>query len=187
MPNRSHFVPTQPPAALVSRGTGRLPCPARQQRSADCLCLFRECEPGRRSALQPHLTLKPRILQRAFGHEQQAIGLERLFDEIIGAAFDRGCRGFDVAMTRNHDDREFGMLLLEAVEQLQTIKPAAFEPNIEENEIRPARHHGGKRLVAVAGHAAAMALVLQNAGDQLADIRLIVDDQDIGCHRVRNN
>jgi hypothetical protein len=32
-----------------------------------------------------------------------------------------------------------------------------------------------------------MALVLQNAGDQLADIRLIVDDQDIGCHRVRDN
>jgi hypothetical protein len=33
--------------------------------------------------------------------------------------------------------------------------------------------------------AGAMALVLQNARDQLADIRLIVDDQDIGCHRVR--
>jgi hypothetical protein len=32
-----------------------------------------------------------------------------------------------------------------------------------------------------------MALVLQNADDQLADIRPIVDDQDIGCHRVRNN
>jgi len=30
-----------------------------------------------------------------------------------------------------------------------------------------------------------MALVLQDARDQLADIRLIVDDQDIGCHRVR--
>ena len=88
--------------------------------------------------------------KRAFGHEQQAIGLERLFDEIMGAAFDRGYRGFDIAVTRNHDDRQFGMLLLEAVERLQTIKPAAFEPNIEENEIRPARHHGGKRLVAVA-------------------------------------
>jgi hypothetical protein len=131
--------------------------------------------------------LRHEFSKRAFGHEQQAIGLEWLFDEIIGAALDHGHRGFDIAMTRNHDDREFGMLLLEAVEQLQTIKPAAFEPNIEENEIRPARHHGGKRLVAVAGHAAAMALVLQNAGDQLADIRLIVDDQDIGCHRVRNN
>jgi len=30
------------PAALVSRGTGRLLCRARQQRPADCLCLFRE-------------------------------------------------------------------------------------------------------------------------------------------------
>jgi hypothetical protein len=59
---------------------------------------------------------------------------------------------------------------------------AALEPNIEEHQIGPARHYGGKRLVAVAGRAGAMALVLKNARDQLADIRLIVDDQDIGCH-----
>ena len=32
------------------------------------------------------------------------------------------------------------------------------------------------------GRAGAVALVLQDAGDQLADIRLIVDDQDVGCH-----
>src|SRR3974390_2973055 len=75
----------------------------------------------------PHLTLKPRILKRAFGDQQQTIGLERLFDEIIGAALDRGHRGFDIAMARNHDDRQFGMLLPEAVEQLQTIKHAALQ------------------------------------------------------------
>src|ERR1700746_2581625 len=76
------------------------------------------------------------------------------------------------------------MLLLEAVEQLQTVKPATLEPNIEENQIGPTGTHGGKRLVAVAGRAGAMTLVLQNACDQLADIRLIVNDQDIGCHAV---
>ena len=41
----------------------------------------------------PHFALEPRILQRALGDQQQAIGFERLFDEIIGAAFDRGYRG----------------------------------------------------------------------------------------------
>src|SRR6516164_9104778 len=144
---------------------------------------------GERSELLelPHLALKPRILECAFGDQQQTIGLERLFDEIIGAALDRGHRGFDIAMARNHDDRQFGMLLLEAVEQLQAIKPAALQPNIEENEIGPARNYGGKRLVAVAGRAGAMALVLQNARDQLADICLIVDDQDIGCHAVTSS
>src|SRR5690242_12544193 len=76
------------------------------------------------------------------------------------------------------------MLLLEAVKQLQTIKPAALQPNVEENEIRPPRNHRGKRLVAVASRAGAMALVLQNARNQFADVRLIVDDQDVGCHAV---
>src|SRR5215469_16601072 len=141
---------------------------------------------GERSELLelPHLALKPGILERAFGDEQQAIGLERLFNEIIGAALDRRHRSFDIAVARNHHDRQFRMLLLEAVEQLQTVKPAALEPNIEENEIGSARDHSGERLVAVAGGAGAMALVLQNARDQLAYIRLIVDDQDIGCHAL---
>src|SRR6516225_5073249 len=99
---------------------------------------------GERSELLelPHLALKPRILECAFGDQQQTIGLERLFDEIIGAALDRGHRGFDIAMARNHDDRQFRMLLLETVEQLQAIKPAALQPNIEENEIGPARNYG---------------------------------------------
>src|SRR5262249_31314411 len=81
----------------------------------------------------PGLALKSGILERAFGDQQQTIGLEGLFNEIIGAALDRGHRGFDIAMARNHDDWQFRMLLLEAVEQLQAIKPAALEPNIEEN------------------------------------------------------
>src|SRR5262249_40059956 len=34
----------------------------------------------------PDLALKARILERAFGDQQQAISLEWLFDEIIGAA-----------------------------------------------------------------------------------------------------
>src|SRR5215470_2353822 len=122
---------------------------------------------GERSELLelPDLALNPGILERAFGDQQQTIGLEGLFNEIIGAALDRGHRGFDIAMARNHDDWQFRMLLLEAVEQLQAIKPAALEPNIEENEIRPARNDCGERLITVAGRAGAVALILQNARD----------------------
>ena len=129
-----------------------------------------------------HLALESRVLQRPVGDQQQPVGLERLLDEVVGAALDRGDRGFDIAVTGNHHDRQFGMLLLEAVEQLQAVEPAALQPDVEEDQIGPARDDGAERLVAVARGAGAVALVLQDARDQIADIRFVVDDQDIGCH-----
>ena len=129
-----------------------------------------------------HLALEPRVLQRPLGDQQQPVGLERLFDEVVGAALDRGDRGLDVAVAGDHHDRQFGMLLLERIEQLQAVEPAALQPDVEEHEVGPARDHGGQRVVAVARGARAVAFVLQDAGDQLADIGFVVDDEDVGCH-----
>src|SRR5215469_6611343 len=81
---------------------------------------------------------EPRIFQGAFRHQQQAVGFERFFDKVVGAAFDGGNSRLDIAMTGDHHDRQFGMLLLEAIEQLKTVELAALQPNVEENEIGPA-------------------------------------------------
>ena len=129
-----------------------------------------------------HLALEPRVLQRPLGDQQQPVGLERLFDEVIGAAFDGGDRGFDIAVAGNHHDRQFGMLELERVEQLQAVEPAALQPDVEEHQIGPARHHGAERFVAVARGARHVAFVLQDARDQFANIGFVVDDEDIGRH-----
>ena len=129
-----------------------------------------------------HLALEPRILQGAFGNEQQPVGLERLFDEIVGATLDRRHCGLDIAVARDHYHRQLGMVLLERVEQLQAVEAAALQPNVEENEIGPARNHRAERLVGIGGRARTVAFVLQNAGDQLADIRFIVHNEDIGWH-----
>ena len=89
----------------------------------------------------PHLAFEPRVLQRAFGDEQQPVGLERLFDEVVGAALDRRHRGLDIAVAGDHHDRQLGMVLLERVEQLQAVEAAALQPDVEEDEIGPARDH----------------------------------------------
>ena len=125
------------------------------------------------------LALEPRGLQRALGHQHQPVGLERLLDEVVGAALDGGDRGFDVAVAGDHHHRQFGVLLLDGVEQLQAVELGALQPDVEEDEVRPARHDGGQRLVAVARGARLVALVLQDAGDQVADIGFVVDDQNI--------
>ncbi len=57
-----------------------------------------------------------------------------------------------------------------------------LQPDVEEYQVRAARYDGGERVVAVARGACAIALVLQNTGDQIADIGLIVDDQNFTGH-----
>jgi hypothetical protein len=145
--------------------------------------------PGHQSAeLSASLAcvFEPRIFQGAFRHQHQAVGFEWFLDKVEGAAFDGGDRRLDIAMTGDHHDRQFGMLLLEAIEQLKTIEPAALQPNVEENEIGPARNDSGQRFVAVARRARIVSFVLQDARDQFTDIRFVVNDQDVGCHGVRN-
>ena len=127
-----------------------------------------------------HLALEPRVLQGPFGDQQQPVGLERLLDKVISAALDGGDGGFDVAVSGNHHDRQFGMLELERIEELQAVETAALQPNIEEHEIRTPRRHGGERVVAVVRGARRVALILQDARDQLADVHFVIDDEDIG-------
>ena len=130
----------------------------------------------------PDLALQSRGLQRAVGDQDQPVGLERLLDEVVGALLDRGDRGFDVAVAGDHHHRHFGMVHLDDVEQLQTVELRALQPDVEEHHARPARRNLGDRRIAVARGTRAKALVLENAGDQLADVGFVVDDQDIVGH-----
>jgi hypothetical protein len=54
------------------------------------------------------LDLAPHLLgfQRAGRNQHQPVGLERLFDEIIGAALDGRHGGFDVAVAGDHHHRQ---------------------------------------------------------------------------------
>ena len=132
------------------------------------------------------LALEPRGLERALGDQHQPVGLERLLDEVVGAALDRRDRGLDVAVAGDHHDRQFGMLLLDRVEQLQPVEPAALQPDVEEDQVGPARRDRAERVVAVARRARGVALVLQDAGDQLADVGFVVDDENVGRHDYRS-
>ena len=115
------------------------------RRAADQVAAF-----GASCLSSPHLALEPRVLQRPLRDEHQPVGLERLLDEVVGAALDRRDRGLDVAVTGDHHDRQLGMILLDRVEELQPVETAALQPDVEEDEVRPARRHCCERLVAVA-------------------------------------
>jgi hypothetical protein len=93
---------------------------------------------GRRELFQfPHLAFQPRGFQCPRRDQDQAVGLEGLFDEIIGAALDRRDRGFDVAMARDHHHRQVRMILFHRLEQLQPVELGALQPDIEKHQVRP--------------------------------------------------
>ena len=129
-----------------------------------------------------HLALQLGGLERAQRDEQQPVGLERLLDVVVGAALDGGDRGLDVAVAGDDDDRQVGVRLLDDVEHLQAVEAAALQPDVQDDELRAPLLHRLQRLIRIAGKTRAVAVVLQEPGDHLPDVRLVVDDQDVGCH-----
>src|ERR1700719_430466 len=91
-----------PPCASSSAPTLRLavPLPPSTPKNSGsiCSCVIAAAllsTEGAKLLELPHLALKARILERPFGHQQQAVDMERLFDEVICAALVCGHRGFD--------------------------------------------------------------------------------------------
>ena len=71
------------------------------------------------SILRPRLHLLQ--LQGAFRGQYQAVSSERFFDKVVGAAFYGGDSSLFIAVTGDHYDRQFGMLLFKAIQQLKAI------------------------------------------------------------------
>ena len=85
------------------------------------------------------LAFEPRVFQRPFGDQHQPVGLERLFDEIIGADFDRRDGGFNIAVAGDHDDGQAWMRRLHQLQELQAVEMRALQPNVEKHEVRAPR------------------------------------------------
>src|SRR3546814_5930896 len=63
-------------------------------------------------------------------------------------------------------------------EDLHAVERRVLQPDIEHHEARPALAQQFQRAVAVAGIAGLIALILQDTGDQHADVGFVVDDED---------
>src|ERR671913_81871 len=142
-------------------------------------------DPARLDGARPQildLALEARRLESAFGDEHEAVGLEGLLDEVVGPGLDGRDCGLDVSVARDDHHRQLRVLLLDDVEHLQPVEPAPLEPDVEEDQVRPPCLDRRKRLVGAAGGSRAVALVLEDSGDEFADVRLVVDNQNVGAH-----
>ena len=76
------------------------------------------------------------------------------------------------------------MLFLDDVEDLEPIEPAALDPDVQEHELRTASLDRRERFLGCPGGPAAVSLVVEDAGNQFADVGLVVNNQDVGTHRA---
>ena len=114
--------------------------------------------------------------------QQQPVGVEGLFDIFIGAALDGGDRRFNVAVARNDDNGHVLMLLLDGLQEIEPVEFGTLQPDIENDQRRAALIDFSQRGVAVMGKAGFVALVLQNASDQFADVGLVINYQNVSSH-----
>ncbi len=128
------------------------------------------------------LAAKLRRLQRALGDEDQPVRLERLFDEIVCATPDGRDRRLDGSVAGDHHDGQVRMQLLDLVQKCQPVQARSLQPDVEEDETRHPVGDRSQSAVGVVGRARLVAFVVEDAGDQFANVLLIVNDQNVRRH-----
>ncbi len=74
------------------------------------------------------------------------------------------------------------MLLLDLIKQLQAVHATALQPDVEEDHVRPTARDRRQRGIAVTRRPRLVTFVLENTGDEVANIGLVIDDQNIIRH-----
>src|SRR5690606_24942200 len=123
-------------------------------------------------------------LDRPGDDQQQPIRLERLLDEVVGALLDGGDSCLDGSVTADHHHRHQWMLLLEHTKQLEPVQLALLKPYVQDDQARLPRAHRFERFLAVLGGASLVPLVAEDAGDEHADIRLVIDYENVTRHQT---
>jgi hypothetical protein len=77
--------------------------------------------PGKLPSQQLHLGLQARSFERFLDHHGEVIRVERLGNEIVGAALDRLDGALDGAVGRDDDDRKRGIFLLDFAQRFDAV------------------------------------------------------------------
>ena len=128
------------------------------------------------------LTLQRGRFQRPANEVQQAVGFKGLLDEVIGAAPDRCDRCLDIAVSADDDDRDKRIDRLHEFENRQAVHVAALQPHIQNDQSWRTHSDFFQGLFGCRCGSHRIVFILKHTRDQIADVRLIVYDKNIGAH-----
>src|SRR5439155_972923 len=136
---------------------------------------------GMHLRLEAHvLALQVHVLKRVAKREQDAIGVQRFLEKIVGAelrGFDGGLNG---AVTGDHDHLGVGIELAQLAQRLETVHPLHF--HVQEHEVRPKLAVQPQRLATRRARLHLDRFVLEHLFQRLADALLVIDDEDAAAH-----
>ncbi len=109
---------------------------------------------------------------------RRSLDLDRLGDEVEGAELERAHRGLDVAVGGDHGHRYGRRVALHPLHQLETV--AVGQAHVREAQVvadLQQLRRASARSAVVSGR---VSMPFEGHGQQLADIGLVVDDEDGG-------
>ena len=120
------------------------------------------------------LAAQSRVIDRPSHGKKNFVGLQWLFDEIVGADLGALHGGFDRAVTADHENWHEGIVHDVLLQEIDTIASVPAKPYIENQQGRNLLGDGGISGCRIGSRAHRVALVLENAGKGFADIALVV-------------
>ena len=128
------------------------------------------------------LSLQGRGFECALDEDQQAVGVERLLNEVVGALLDGTNGRFNRAVTGHHDDRRVRDVLCVLFEQADAIRRRALKPDILKDQIRAGQTNLTTRFCVTVRGANTVAFIFQNPAEQHSDIGFIIYNENVGGH-----
>ena len=139
--------------------------------------------------LRPHDVPQTRVLlvqvevrERIAQREENAIRVERLLENVVGAVLCRFDGGLDGRVTTDHHHDGAGVLLLQLAQRLEPVD--ARHLHVHEDEVRPEPRVLGEPVDRVRDGAHLVALELEKLAERGANPLLVVDDEDAAAHGV---
>ena len=129
-----------------------------------------------------HLPLQHDVAQRVLERQQDAVRVERLLEEVVGAELGRLDRGGDGPVAGDHHDQGLRVGLAQLRQDRQPVHPRHL--HVEQDEVRLELGEGVQRLGPGAGQRDRVALVLEQLAQRLAHALLVVHHQDAVAHRA---
>src|SRR3989475_11507333 len=128
----------------------------------------------------PRSTLFPYTSSSDLQCEQDAVGVERLLQEIVRAQLGRLDRGLDRTMTGDHHDLRVGVELAQLPQRLEPVH--ALHLHVQKDEMGPELGVTLQRLGSRGARLHVDLLVFEHLRQRLADALLVIDDQDAPAH-----
>ena len=134
--------------------------------------------------LEAHvLALQVEVLQRVAERQQDAVGIKRLFEEVVRAELRGFDGGLDRAVSGDHHHLGVGIELAQLAQRLEAVHPLHL--HIQEDEVRPELGVEPQRLPPRRAGLHFDLFELEHLLQRFADALFVVDHQHAAAHGFR--